>query len=128
MYFFGGEKPVKKTDIPKVIVQQEFSWIVIAITLPLLGIGTLYLFQTYTTYSGELYAPVIIVLQIIYSLYLIWTVLTEGIKLDHAKMKNFKSHNHIYISRVINRKQLNRYYTGMFLYFLLMIFIIFSTL
>ncbi len=128
MYFFGGEKPVRKRDIPAVIVRLEFVWIIVAITLPILGIFTQYLFKKYTTYSSEFYAPVIIVLQIIYSLYLIWSVLSEGIKLDGAKMKKFKNHQFVYVSRVINRKQQNRYYTGLFLYLLLMIFIIFSTL
>jgi hypothetical protein len=128
MFFFGGEKPVRKREIKSVIAKTQFAWVIVAITLPLLGIFTLYLFKTYTTYQGEFYAPVIIVLQIIYSSYLIWTVFTEGIKLDSAKMKKLKENQYVYISRIINRKQLNRYYTGIFLYFLLMIFIIFSTL
>jgi hypothetical protein len=128
MKFFGGEKAIRKRDFPAAIIRKEFIWIIVAVSLPVLGIATLYLFVNYTSYTGALYAPVIITAQIIYSVYLIWSVHTEGIKLNASKMKKYKSNQFLYVSRMINRTQLNRYYTGLFLYFLLMVYIVFSTI
>ena len=110
------EKPFPKKNLSSILSRQKFAWIMVSIALPLLSIFTLYLFENYAGFNRSMIINSIIIVQIGYSLYLIWTLQHEGIRVNQSKLKNYKSNDMIFFTEVVNKSQLNKYYIGLILY------------
>ncbi len=115
-------KPFRKKELKKVLKQQQKARIFVCVAIFLLSLLTIYLFQTYV---GKIKLLVIIFgalsIQLIYSLYYCFKLVTKGIQLDSKALNKYKDNDLILFNEVEPKKERLYLYINLMLYFLITI-------
>ncbi len=94
------------------------GWILVSILAPLFSIFCLYLFNQYASLQISPFVALLLAIQIIYSVYFSYNVVTYGISMNKTKLKKFNDDDLILFTDVVDAVEMSK------MYFLLILFLI----